>query len=320
MPFLPSFARFRGITTGRIITMEATGGDETFDTVIEGKTYRTHVFKTSGLNKLTISRQSNSQEYRTIQCLIIAGGGGGGNGEDYGINPAGGGGGGAGGIVETEYIVSTDRVNVYVGEAGARSSDGGNSYIGESGTFNTTALGGGGGGGGDGGNGTANGGSNDPESPYPRGNDGGSGGGGGRAGNGGFGQQPDYTSNTYGIVGYGNPGNPGQGTSRAIVSPAGVGKKAGGGGGAGFAGSLSAGGAGKTYDWHNPGTPKLFATGGSGGNMSGYRVGASAAPNTGDGGGGGSGPHPRQQYGDSAPGGTGGSGIVILRYRIDTDI
>ena len=235
MPYSASLARFRGITTGKIITMEATGGNQTFDVVIGGKTYRTHVFTSSGVQKLNIIRKANSKEYNDLECLIVAGGGGGGYGENYYLNPSGGGGGGGGGVVESEYAVSSNSVNIFVGAGGATSGhglSGGNSYVGESGVFNLTALGGGGGGAGNGGNGTALGGANNPENSYNRGSDGGSGGGGGRAGNRGFGLQPSYV-----YSGFGNGGYAGQGTGRATVSPAGVGKNGGGGGGAGSAGS-----------------------------------------------------------------------------------
>jgi hypothetical protein len=318
MPFSPSFTRFRGITAGKIIIMEATGGNETFDVVVDSKTYRTHVFTASGLQKLDVTRKANSKEYSTLECLVIAGGGGGGEGENYNINPSGGGGGGAGGILDSEYFVTSNSVNVFVGVGGANSGhgvSGGNSYVGESGVFNITALGGGGGGSGAAGNATANGGSNNPENANNRGYDGGSGGGGGRSGNPGFGLQPSYE-----YPGFGNDGYAGQGTGAAVVSPAGVGKNGGGGGGSGVAAFSRSGGVGLAYNWHNEDqTSSLFGNGGTGGSMGGYSVGTQASVNTGSGGGGGSGPHPNNQYGSNAPGGSGGSGIVVVRYRIDTD-
>ena len=108
MSYLPSIARFRGITTGRIITLEATGGNEVFESYINDVLYRTHVFTVSG--KLTITRFSNVQEYNTLECFIVAGGAGGGNGENYinsnnGAGVGGGGGGGGGGIVLANAVL-----------------------------------------------------------------------------------------------------------------------------------------------------------------------------------------------------------------------
>jgi len=312
MSYFPSIARFRGITTGKIITMQASGGNQTFDVDVGGQTFRTHVFTSTGLNKLNITRISNVQEYSTIEGLIIAGGGGGGWSENWRINPSGGGGGGAGGVVEFEYIVKTKSVNVFVG-AGGRSGgfSGQNSYVGESGTFNITALGGGGGGNGNGVNGTAGGGSNNPQHPYVKGKDGGSGGGGGRAGDRGLGLQPGYT-----YTGFGNHGFAGQGTGAAIVSPAGVGKNGGGGGGSGSAASGRSGGGGRVYNIHSPTkTNKTFAYGGTGGTMTVNANGATGPANTGAGGGGGS--ANEGSAGPSFPGGNGGSGIVVIRYPIE---
>ena len=297
MSYLPSIARFRGITTGRIITLEATGGNEVFESYINDVLYRTHVFTVSG--KLTITRFSNVQEYNTLECFIVAGGAGGGNGENYinsnnGAGVGGGGGGGGGGIVLANAVLSpnTPSVSITVGAGGNATSIGGNSWVGP-----VTALGGGKGGGGDGGavipSGSTNG--------YNIGGDGGSGGGGGRYGLAGNGLQPTYTYPGFGNDGYRSTGRNG-----------------GGGGGAGSAASGRSGGGGRVYNFHSAtASNRNFSYGGTGGSMSGYSAGASAPSNTGGGGNGGSGPHPRQQYGPSAPGGRGGSGIVAVRYPLE---
>jgi hypothetical protein len=297
MSYLPSIARFRGITTGRIITLEATGGNETFDLTIDGTLYRTHVFTSPG--SLKITRFSNVQEYNTIECFVVAGGGGGGNGENYinsnnGNGSGGGGGGGGGGIVLSSLILSPNKssVPIAVGQGGLASTNGENSRV-----DSVIALGGGRGGGGDGGAIIPSGSTN----PYNKGGDGGSGGGGGRYGLEGIGLQPAYTYPGFGNNGYRSTGRDG-----------------GGGGGAGSAASGRSGGGGKIYNLHSPSeTNRNFSYGGTAGNMGGYSAGASAPANTGAGGNGGSGPHPRQQSGPSAPGGRGGSGIVVVRYPIE---
>lgn len=290
MSYLPSIARFRGITTGRIITLEATGGNQTFDVYVDGVLHKAHVF--TGNGTLSITRFSNVQEYNTLQCFIVAGGGGGGYGENFilsnrGSGAGGGGGGGAGGIVITPLVISPNKssIPVFVGDGGLHQVNGGNSRVDA-----VTALGGGKGGGGDGTN-----------YSYNKGGEGGSGGGGGRFGIAGIAQQPSYTYPGFGNNGAQSTGRPG-----------------GGGGGANTAASGTSGGGGRVYNWHSPtGANRTFAYGGTAGTMNGYSPGASAPNNTGAGGNGGSGPHPRGQQGPSVPGGRGGSGIVVIRYPIE---
>ena len=298
MSYFPSIARFRGITTGRIITLEATGGNDTFETYVDGVLHRTHVFTTPG--NLNISRFSNIQEYNTLECFVVGGGGGGGWGENYirsnnGNGSGGGGGGGGGGIVITSLIVSPSKSTISV-NVGAGGNAGGGQGV-NSTVDSIVARGGGKGGNGNGGAIITSGSTN----PYNKGGDGGSGGGGGRYGIAGVGLQPTSTNPGFGNDGYKSTGHAG-----------------GGGGGAASIASNRSGGGGKVYNWHSPsGTNRNFAYGGTGGNMSGYRVGATAPSNTGAGGSGGSGPHPRGQYGPSAPGGNGGSGIAVVRYPIE---
>ena len=297
MSYFPSIARFRGITTGRIITLEATGGNQTFEVLVNNVLHRAHVFTSYGT--LTITRFSNLQEYNTLECFVVGGGGGGGYGEDFlfsnnGVGAGGGGGGGAGGIVLSSLVVSPNKpsIPVTIGAGGNISGRGQDSRV-----DNIVALGGGKGGGGDGGPIIPSGSTNS----YNIGGNGGSGGGGGRYGLGGTGQQPTYTYPGFGNNGYRSTG-----------------RDAGGGGGAGSAGSGRSGGGGRVYNIHSPsGTNRNFAYGGTGGNMGGYSPGASAPSNTGAGGNGGSGPHPRGQAGDSSPGGRGGSGIAVIRYPIE---
>ena len=231
-----------------------------------------------------------------VSFLVIAGGGGGGadNGSGWG------GGGGAGGYrnsynnetsggnssSETPLeLTSTTNYTVTVGGGGSGTSPNGS---GEDSVFSTiTSIGGGGGG-----------------QPSPRdGEDGGSGGGAAHSGNGGSGTSnqgldgADGVSNVSGggggasqAGGNGYNGNGGDGLSSSITGTAIT--RAGGGGGTNFngigSGNAGAGGAGG---------------GGTGGRTANIR---DAVANTGGGGGGGI---PTGQSG-----GTGGSGIVILRY------
>ena len=231
-----------------------------------------------------------------VSFLVVAGGGGGGadNGSGWG------GGGGAGGYrnsynnetsggnssSETPLeLTSTTNYTVTVGEGGSGTSPNGS---GEDSVFSTiTSIGGGGGG-----------------QPSPRdGEDGASGGGAAHSGNGGSGTSnqgldgADGGNNVSGggggasqAGGNGYNGNGGDGLSSSITGTAIT--RAGGGGGTNFdgigSGNAGAGGAGG---------------GGTGGRTANIR---DAVANTGGGGGGGI---PTGQSG-----GTGGSGIVILRY------
>jgi len=260
----------------------ATGG-----TVTYANGYTIHTFNSSGTFTVT-SGVSN------VTALIVAGGGGGG---------ATGSGGGAGGALYSSVPVSPQAYTVTVGGGGAggvahsawNGTAGGNSI------FSTlTAIGGGGGvthGGGVGGNG-------------------GSGGGG--------------AITTGGAAPVGGAGTSGQGNTggAGYVDASWIGNSGGGGGAhsVGIAGGNSAGtgngGSGKPFSIL--GTTNWYGGGGGGGEVNGSFVGAggiggggsgainaagtNGTANTGGGGGGGS------YDGSYYNGGSGGSGVVIIRY------
>jgi hypothetical protein len=242
-----------------------------------------------------------------VDVLVVAGGGGGGS-----DNAGGGGGGGV--IYQTGYrVISGNEYTITIGAGGAGSTtnvagvNGGNSRFGL-----LTAIGGGGGGGGDG-----NGAQTPPILDLP-GRAGGSGGGGASEGNapGGPGVEGQGYRGGDGVGGSGGggggsggrgenalsstaPGNGGPGTSCDITGS--IEWYGGGGGGAtensaapltnSGLGGLGGGGRG------NPGTAVAD-------------IGSPGTPNTGGGGGGSS------YNGADVLGGNGGSGIVVVRYRI----
>lgn len=270
--------------------MDATGGD----VIITGG-YKYHVFRSSG--QLTVAQPG------WAEVLVVGGGGG------AGVNRAGGG--GAGGLVAASTILQSGPYSVVVGAGGATqtNSNGTQSSIG-----NVIAAGGGFGG----------------YDDFPSGGNGGSGGGGMASGSGSGG------SGT-GISGQGNNGGAG------VVSNSAGGGGGGGAGAAGSAGSASAGGNGGIGSsafsaWGAAtGTGQLssglyyFAGGGGGGkNSSGTAgtgglggggngqvgSGTSSTPGAaGTGGGGGGGGGTTGVVSGSATG-TGGSGIVIVRYPV----
>jgi len=249
---------------------------------------------------------SNNYVLSEVEVLVVAGGGGGGG--------WGGGGGGGGVIYNKSYSVTPgSAISVTIGNGGTPGTnaytsggDGGNSVFGV-----LTAIGGGGGGHYSNNNGRA----------------GGSGGGGGGA-----------ETVTYGLVSQGGSGTPGQGHNggRGGGRPTSQYNPGGGGGGAGepgynfetFVRLGGKGGDGLPFNisgrfqyygggggGHTDGRDGLNSTsfggkggGGRGGNYATPRRGLNGAPNTGGGGGG--------SYGTSAgyECGTGGSGVVIVRY------
>lgn len=243
--------------------------------------YTIHTFNSSGT--FVANRDM------TVEALVVGGGGGGGS--------SAGGGGGAGGLVATSLAVSSGTSSLVVVGAGgtaAINTHGINGF--SSSALGVVALGGGGG---------AHNLNNQP------GNSGGSGGGG-----------ASYSSNTSGGLGTSGQGNNGGAGTLATGGSSGSG---GGGGGAGEAGNTDAGAAGgdgalssisgvSTYyagggsgsrqSTDSPANPAGEGGGGTGG-VGGS--GTSGTANTGGGGGGG-----WQQ--DSAVGGSGGSGVVIIRY------
>jgi hypothetical protein len=268
----------------------ATGGT-VYDVITEGTTYRVHVFTNTGNSTFTVNK-SGSVDY-----LIVAGGGAGGGG---------GGAGGAGGLLTGTTTVTPQSYTITVGAGGVGVNTGATGANGSnSSAFGLTAIGGGGGGalsgvpqsGGSGGGGnrpTPAGGAGTSE----QGNAGGNGAqnstqawtvGGGGGGAGWLGQNAN-------VRGLNLPGNGGVGMVSLISGiPA---YYAGGGGGGTQAGT------------QNGGTGGLGG-GGDGGQGASITSGqaTSGTPNTGAGGG-------SSNEGGSTFGlsGSGGSGIVIIRY------
>lgn len=264
------------------LTSESTGGTITTD----GR-YTVHKFTASGT--FTSAHATN------VEYLIVAGGGAGGR------NPLtsnrGGGGGGAGGLIyNTSYAVTAQGYSIVIGSGGilgAYNSPGGSG--GNSSAFGVTAIGGGGGGRcsylvGSG-------------TPGP-GQSGGSGGGG--ANYNGIGGDADYI-------------NPRQGYDGGAAGGGDIeGGCGGGGGGAGGVGGVGGvhggvggvGGAGFISDILVDGNNVTYATGGAGGRSNADIIARNGANNTGEGGEG------NRTY----DAGTGGSGIVIIRYLTPTSI
>jgi hypothetical protein len=290
------------------------GGTETTD-----GDFKVHTFTSPGT--FTVSNAGTPSGSTTVEYLIVGGGAAGGQG-------CGGGGGGAGGY-RTNYPapgpnggqpVSITSYPVSVGGGGSGNSAQATPTVGPSGAtssvFSITSAGGGGGAG--------------NSSTPPTGVPGGSGGGGGHnSGGGGSGNSPPVSPPQ------GNPGsssNPGsytgddQGGGGGGASQAGIGPNGFGGAGSpnaisGSAVTYAGGGGGGHRDIPNT---DLFAPGGTGGGGRGGNGSSSSVPdasgrngttNTGGGGGGGCrvGPYP-PPAGLGAQG-SGGSGIVIVRYK-----
>ncbi len=282
----------------------ATGG-----TITTSGDFKIHTF--TGPGTFTVTCAGNSKGSNTVDYLVLAGGGGGGHGRVPGSPDGLGGGGGAGGHRSNYPQPATGGLSITAtsfpvtvggggsggfqgpGNSGSNSvfssiTSAGGGYGGRGGTgpeSHDGADGGSGGGGGGRGNAAGGSGNTPPVSPS-QGNDGGNSqapDGGSQAASGGGGGAGGAASNA--TVNNGTPG--GNGTANSInASPV---TRAGGGGGAGLSSSGS---------------------GGPGGGTAGVNNGASssAAANTGSGSGGGG--------GGSAPQvGSGGSGIVIIRYK-----
>ena len=297
----------------------ATGG-----TITTSGDYKIHTF--TGGGPFNVTSSGNVAGSNTVDYLVVGGGGGGGSGD--------GGGGGAGGYREssgaasgcysasplgagvTGLAVPVQNYTITVGGGGAGTATpnpntGGNR--GDVSTFSTiTAAGGGGGAGG-----------GACSSPYTPG---GSGGGARRDGNG----QGGGTGNVP-IVS--PPQGKDGGTPNAFPGPSGWNGAGGGGGatanGTGGTGNTPAseragnGGAGATSSINGTPTaraggggggaegnsPNCFGTGGTGGGGVGFNPGRSNAAGTANTGGGGGG------RANPGSGSTGGSGIVIIRYK-----
>lgn len=237
--------------------------------------YRIHTFTSSGTFDVTIGGM--------VDVLVVAGGGGGGGGA--GADSYNGGGGAGGVIYQTSFVVNTGSYSVTVGNGGASNTNGQNSVF-----SSLMAIGGGkGAGNAAAGNGGSGGGAAYQHHAYGTGTpgQGNNGGlddqGGGAAGGGGAGAAGQNTTAVYG-------GNGGVGISNSITGSE---VYYGGGGGSGgynvvYTGGNGGGGNGGYY------------TGGAS-----YYNGSNGAVNTGGGGGG---------AWNANNGGTGGSGIVIIRY------
>jgi hypothetical protein len=253
----------------------------------EGIAYRSHTFnQTSELGVSLLSGDPSA--IFTIDVLIVAGGGGGGSYKNIGN---GAGGGGAGGLIETVTKVRTGNYLVIVGDGGSPDQNGQNS------SFNQLVAYGGGAGGSFG---------------FP-GKDGGSGGGAGQSsllsGGKGF-QGQGFDGGAVTILRYSSGGGGGASesalpiTSTYLSSNGGTGKfnnymdgtfiyYAGGGGGSAIT------------DWDGA---RYFGLGGSGGGGS-QLFNRDGQNNSGGGGAGG-------VYQTIFQAGKGGSGTIIIRYRI----
>ena len=255
-----------------------TGGDEVFTT---GNGYKVHVFKNSGTLNVTAPGE--------VEYLVVGGGGGGGTGYAGGGGGAGGlrssisgeSGGGGSFIGRTLYL-APGSIPVIVGAGGAANASGSNSDL-----SSITSVGGGRGG-----------------TYQASGTLGGSGGGGG--GNDATVQSGGAGTSSQGFAGgssgsgywYAGGGGGGAGAagSNGIGAAVGPGETAAIGGAAGAGLSSNASGSSTTY--------------GVGGNGSRYNGPAPSAGTTNRGNGGGGGGL------NTVAGAAGGSGIVIIRYRI----
>ena len=291
--------------------IRATGGTET-----QSGDYKVHTFTSPGT--FTVTNAGGPTGSNSVEYLIVAGGAAGGQG-------CGSGGGGAGGY-RTNFPspatggqpVSATDYPVSVGGGGSGSGDQSSNNVGASGStssaFSITSAGGGGGAG--------------NSSTPPTGVAGGSGGGGGHGlGGGGSGNSPPVSPPQ------GNPGSQStpqgytsddQGGGGGGASQAGIGPTGFGGAGSpnaisGSAVTYAGGGGGGHRDSPNTG---LFASGGAGGGGRGGGRGTSApncrgrdgTTNTGGGGGGACRIVNSPPSGFGAQG-SGGSGIVIVRYK-----
>ena len=283
----------------------ATGGDRIYDITSGGKNYRVHEFTSTGAAK---SFENVSGKALNVEYLVVGGGGAGGDGHLIGDAKYGkgvGGGGGGGGVVGDAATLSVgESWTINVGCGGSLYKDGERiAYNAARGLAGESVITGGSGkiasapGGGSGASCTIA----EPTRPQA-----------GAAGGGAAGFTQD------------NGFKPGSGTFSSYLGGARYSENAGGewsdgyaggGGGANTPGepgtSAGSGAGGEGLTSSITGTPVIYGAGGAGG-VGGSASGVSAAPNTGCGGGGGS--------GDKANAGEGGSGIVIIRYKLDGSV
>jgi hypothetical protein len=294
----------------------ATGGTES-EITIDGVEYRLHTFTTVGAETFTVTSPGTTGE---VHYLVVAGGGGGGGASLACVNTIGGaGGGGAGGFLEGSAIVVSSAYSLSVGAGGQGSSSGAGAN-GQNSFFDAFAIAVGGGGGG----------GADLDTNGVSGGSGGGAGSGAGANSGGA-----RTSGQGSLGGDGSPTNNkggGGGGGAGGVGVAGRDDDFGGAGGSGRATSLMTTSLAEDLAIGHVHQGQVFFSGGGGGgaNNSAGRQGvggvggggqggtaanpsvapANGLPNTGGGGGGGT------DCMDLHTGGNGGSGIVIIRYRL----
>ena len=318
---MDSTSNVRGLSDFIVATVSGCGN--TLSTAPDCANYKIATF--TGPGTFCVSQGGTASGSNTVDYLVVAGGGGGGAGCGSG------GGAGAGGMrfsfpnpATGGLPISAQAYPITVGAGGTKGdgsvppSPGPSARCGSQGASSIfssiTSAGGGFGGGGS----------------YTRpGGNGGSGGGGGRAGSAGSGNTPSVSPSqgNNGGAGSGGPSGSyggGAGGGHNAVGSAGSGNS-GGNGGAGSA--LTVSGASVTYAGGGGGgsfpAPTSQSTGGAGGGGRGAPASLPLADmdgtvNTGGGGGGGTeGPAYTPIVGPPAdsPGGTGGSGIVIIRYK-----
>ena len=307
-------------TTGGASFIVATGG-----TITTSGNCKIHTF--TGPGTFTVTAAAGCATNNVVSHLVVAGGGGGGGSPGNGDSA---GGGGAGGYREVEspvtpytaspldgYPSAPNRVTVsataYPITVGSGGTPGpGSGGLGGSGsvsTFSTISSAGGGGGG------------SYPSTPV---------GFAGLAGGSGGGGSGSNSGSAAGGAGNTPPVSPSQGNNGGAASTSPLNWWGGGGGGAGASGTtanaksqVGTGGNGVTTEitaspvayagggvgGQTPGRapPSDWSGGGQGGTGGGARYNLSGTANTGGGAGGGSGP--------CGAGGTGGSGIVVIRYK-----
>ena len=277
--------------------MVATGGTITTD-----GDYKVHSFTSSGNFQITTLGDDAVVEY-----LVVAGAGGGGaTGMD---SRAYGGGGGAGGYrTATDFSVSATTYTITVGGGGTYSADGSDSVF-----SSITSISGGAG--------------NEDDDNGASGGSGGGGGGKNGGGSGGAGTAGQGYAGGSGSTSHGHAAAGGGGGANAAGGDAGHAVSAGGDGGDGKSNDIT--GSAVTYAGGGGGcnmvnTPQNNGGAGGGGD-GGYLCESSSCinesdgnpgtANTGGGGGGGARTSPGVRSDYFRNGGTGGSGIVIIRYK-----
>ena len=308
-----------------IVPIQATGG-EIQDWLIGNSVYRVHAFKSTGTSTFNVTNAGTSGK---IDILVVAGGGSGGR-------RRGGGGGGGGVVFKPNHEITATSYNIVVGEGGQNTTvdSGPNGSNGDnSSAFGLTAIGGGRGAASSTGNyngdngGSGGGGSSTNRSPgsstqttftgaFSFGNDGGDGASTGDTGGGGGGAgAPGQNARNPRF-----PGDGGIGVNFSHVFTANYGEE----------GFFSGGGGGSFNDNTDPRSQPGFGGKGGGGDgafgSGGFTSSGGGSnpdlarkencqpgmPNTG-GGGGGRSSNPSTWNRDSNPG---GSGIVLIRYKI----